>query len=72
MFAMKEIKKQTKGFAPLDKKHNSQDRAEGTKQPDNLSGPVQFLQRCMGNSYMQSMAASDSSFTSMWQGPLQE
>jgi hypothetical protein len=58
MFAMKEIKRQNRGFAPLSKKQTSLDRAGSTKQIDNLPGSTHFLQRNLGNSYLQSITES--------------
>lgn len=72
MFATSEIKKQNRGLASSSKKPAPQNRADGKGQSGYLAGPSHFLQRYLGNSYMQSMAASDFSFTPMWDGPLQE
>ncbi len=61
MFATQERKKQIKAFTPSSEKQTVQGRAEGTRQPNHLLGPTQFLQRNLGNSYIQSIAGGQSS-----------
>lgn len=58
MFATREVKKQTKRLTLSSKKQTSRDRVEGTRQLDNLPGSTHFLQRNLGNSYLQSMMES--------------
>ncbi len=72
MFATREIKTQNKGLAPFSEKQTSRGRTSGTRQHYNSAGSTHFRQRYFGNSYMESMAAPDSSFTPKWPGPLQE
>ena len=56
MFATREVKKQTKGFAPSSRKQTSRERSDSTKQIDYLPGSTISQQRYLGNSYLQSMA----------------
>jgi|LGOV01.1.fsa_nt_gb hypothetical protein len=58
MLATREVRKQTKGLAPLNMKQTSRERSGSTKQIDNLPGSTHFLQRNLGNSYLQSMTES--------------
>lgn len=55
MFVTKEIKKQTRGLAPVGKKQTSQERAEDKRQNDNSPSSIHFLQRHLGNTYVQSV-----------------
>jgi len=56
MFVTKEAKKQTKGLVPPVKRQNSQDTPDSTRESANAPGSTHFLQRNMGNSYIQSVA----------------
>lgn len=58
MFATKEVKKQTKGFAPSSRKQTSRERSDSTKQIDYLSGSTISQQRYLGNSYLQYITES--------------
>jgi len=55
MFAMRETKKQTM-LAALSKEHTSGDRSHRARMSDNSSASAYFLQRCLGNSYLESLA----------------
>ena len=61
MFAMKETKRQIRGLVPPIKRQNSQDTADGTRKSANSPGATHFLQRHLGNSYMQSVAGGQQS-----------
>lgn len=54
MFTTRETKEQTKGLAPSSRKQTSPVRTDSTKQTGNLPGSTHFLQRNLGNSFMQS------------------
>ncbi len=54
MFTTREIMRESKGFAPT-KKQASWDRVGETRQLDNLPDHTNFRQRCLGNSYLQSV-----------------
>ena len=61
MFATRELKRQNRDFAPLSKKQTSQDKVDGARQPANLPGSAEFLQRYLGNNTMQSFAGGQQS-----------
>lgn len=58
MFNTRAIKRQTRGVVLSNKKQTSRERSGSTKQIDSLPGSTHFLQRNLGNSYLQSMTES--------------